>query len=184
MFEFPVADTTLVQCLQAAVASVDPSLDDIAIARVFPVLICADVIGPDGEPDQGAAMDLADELRAEVNAMLEASDCELIGQFGPFDGSREWSLFYRTKNAEKRAEAAKREKRISETLKPKLVKAAKAGGNVAKIGTSVGTIVVVVVTGSAAATTLGIPIAAYVLLMSAGPTVTIVESTKKLFFGE
>ena len=34
------------------------------------------------------------------------------------------------------------------------------------------------------ASTLGVPVAAYVVLMSAGPAVTIIESTKKLFFGD
>src|SRR5439155_15056539 len=112
----PVADAELLQCLQASVASVDPSLDEIAISRTFPVIICADVMGPDGEPDQAAAMDLADQARADINTLLEASACELIGEFGPFDGSRVWSLFYRTKKAEKRADAAKREKAISNSL--------------------------------------------------------------------
>lgn len=83
-------------------------------------------------------MDLADQARGDINALLEASDCELIGEFGPFDGSREWFLFFRTKNAEKRTDAAKREKAISDALKPKLAKAARAIGNVAKIGTAVG----------------------------------------------
>jgi hypothetical protein len=184
MPELPVADRALVQCLQASVASVDPSLDDIAIIRIFPVVICVDVMDADGEIDQVAAMDLADQVRDDINALLEAFDCELIGEFGPLDGSRLWSLFYRTKNAEKRADAATRDKAVSDALKPKLRNVVTAGGNVAKIGTAVGGIVVVVTTGSAIASTLGVPVAAYVVLMSAGPAVTIIESIKKLFFGD
>ena|SRR2546425_2607668 len=181
MTGIPVANAELVQCLQASVASVDPALDDIAINRTFPVIICADVMGADGEPDYSTAMELADQARAEIKDLLEASDCELIGEFGPFDGSRLWSLFYRTKKAEKRADAAKREKEISNSLKSRLVQAARGGGHVAKIATAVGAIVVVATTGSLVAATLGIPAVAYVLIMSAGPTVAIVESTKKLF---
>jgi hypothetical protein len=175
------ADASLNQLLQAAVASESPEIANLRLQRVFPVIICADAAADDGTPDHVGAMEIADELLSEIKSVLEA-DCELLGEFGPFDGSRQWSLFYRTKEPVDERDFKARVRATADAVKAKLVGVAKKTGPAVKVGAAVGKIAAIVVGGSVMATTLHIPVVVWVVILGSGEVATIAENTKRLFF--